>query len=39
MLFWLQDLDSLAGNIAHLHCDDGDPETLPQLLVTAGGVF
>eukprot|EP00854_Cymbomonas_tetramitiformis_P003833 gene3833-4789_t len=31
----LEDLDSLAGNIAFLHCDDDDPETFPNLIVTA----
>lgn len=31
----LEDLDSLAGNIAFAHCDDGDAATLPPLLVTA----
>jgi acyl-coenzyme A thioesterase 9 len=31
----LEDLDSLAGNIAFQHCDDGVVETRPQLLVTA----
>jgi acyl-coenzyme A thioesterase 9 len=28
-------MDSMAGYIAFLHCDDGDPSTLPPLLVTA----
>ena len=31
----LEDLDSLAGNIAFDHCDDADVTTRPQLLVTA----
>ena len=31
----LEDLDSLAGNIAFEHCDDADRQTRPQLLVTA----
>lgn len=31
----LEDLDSLAGNLAFAHCDDGLPETRPPLLVTA----
>jgi acyl-coenzyme A thioesterase 9 len=31
----LEDLDSLAGNIAFQHCDDADRSTRPQLLVTA----
>jgi acyl-coenzyme A thioesterase 9 len=31
----LEDLDSLAGNIAFSHCDDADRATRPQLLVTA----
>ena len=31
----LEDLDSLAGNIAFSHCDDADRNTRPQLLVTA----
>ena len=31
----LEDLDSLAGNIAFAHCDDADVATRPQLLVTA----
>lgn len=31
----LEDLDSLAGNVAFLHCDDEIPETRPPLLVTA----
>lgn len=31
----VEDLDALAGNIAFEHCDDGDPETMPHLLVTA----
>lgn len=31
----LEDLDSLAGNIAFHHCDDDDRNTRPQLLVTA----
>jgi acyl-coenzyme A thioesterase 9 len=31
----LEDLDSMAGNIAFAHSDDGSPETVPPLLVTA----
>ena len=31
----LEDLDSLAGNIAFQHCDDSNRTTRPQLLVTA----
>jgi acyl-coenzyme A thioesterase 9 len=31
----LEDLDSLAGNIAFAHCDDGNPLTHMPLLVTA----
>jgi acyl-coenzyme A thioesterase 9 len=31
----LEDLDSLAGNIAFTHCDDGNPLTDMPLLVTA----
>ena len=31
----MEDLDSLAGNIAFQHCDDADRNTRPQLLVTA----
>ena len=31
----LEDLDSMAGNIALAHSDDGDARTLPPLLVTA----
>ena len=31
----LEDLDSLAGNIAFKHCNDGLAATLPPLLVTA----
>ena len=31
----LEDMDSMAGNIAFVHCDDGDPATLPPMLVTA----
>lgn len=31
----LEDLDSLAGNIAFAHTDDGNPETMPPVLVTA----
>lgn len=31
----LEDIDSLAGNIAFSHCDDADRNTRPQLLVTA----
>ena len=31
----LEDLDSLAGNVAFAHCDDGDPSTPAPLLVTA----
>ena len=31
----LEDLDSLAGNIAFGHCDDDDPDTIPPMLVTA----
>lgn len=31
----VEDLDSLAGNIAFQHCDDADRNTRPQLLVTA----
>lgn len=31
----LEDMDSMAGNIAFTHCDDGDPATLPPMLVTA----
>lgn len=31
----LEDMDSMAGYIAFLHCDDGDPTNLPPLLVTA----
>ena len=31
----LEDLDALAGNVAFAHCDDGDPDTPPPLLVTA----
>ena len=31
----LEDLDSLAGNVAFAHCDDGDPNTPAPLLVTA----
>ena len=31
----LEDLDSLAGNVAFAHCDDGDPATPAPLLVTA----
>ena len=31
----VEDLDSLAGNIAFQHCDDANPNTRPQLLVTA----
>lgn len=31
----IEDLDSLAGNIAFQHCDDANPMTRPQLLVTA----
>ena len=32
-----EDLDALAGNIAFQHCDDGDSDTIPPLLVTASG--
>jgi acyl-coenzyme A thioesterase 9 len=31
----LEDMDSMAGYIAFLHCDDGDPSKMPPLLVTA----
>lgn len=31
----LEDMDSMAGYIAFLHCDDSDPSKLPPLLVTA----
>ena len=31
----LEDLDSMAGNLALAHTDDGDPATVPPLLVTA----
>ena len=31
----LEDMDSLAGYVAFLHCDDGDGGRLPPLLVTA----
>jgi acyl-coenzyme A thioesterase 9 len=30
-----EDLDAMAGNIAHTHCDDNDPLTPPLSLVTA----
>lgn len=30
----LEDLDSLAGNVAFSHCDDGDPDTFPPVLAT-----
>eukprot|EP00892_Ulva_mutabilis_P002977 jgi/Ulvmu1/12680/UM094_0037.1 len=31
----LEDLDSMAGNIAFVHTDDGDKATIPPMLVTA----
>lgn len=31
----LEDLDAFACNVAHAHCDDGDPNTRPIQLVTA----
>lgn len=31
----LEDLDSMAGNIAFRHCEDGEAMTLPPMLVTA----
>mmetsp|Transcript_22483 Transcript_22483/g.54939 ORF Transcript_22483/g.54939 Transcript_22483/m.54939 type:complete len:343 (+) Transcript_22483:30-1058(+) len=31
----LEDLDALAGTVAYLHCDDNDPSTYPNVLVTA----
>ena len=31
----LEDLDALAGSVAYLHADDGNPETEPLLIVTA----
>ena len=31
----LEDMDALAGSVAYLHVDDGDPETAPPILVTA----
>lgn len=31
----LEDIDAFAGNIAFLHCDDGNPETKQHRLVTA----
>ena len=31
----LEDLDAMAGNIAHTHCDDHNPRTPPLSLVTA----
>lgn len=31
----LEDLDAMAGNIAHTHCDDHNPQTPPLSLVTA----
>lgn len=31
----LEDLDALAGNIAHTHADDNNPETRPLQIVTA----
>lgn len=31
----LEDMDSMAGNIAFTHCDDDDPATLLPMLVTA----
>eukprot|EP01013_Petalomonas_cantuscygni_P036314 TRINITY_DN6608_c1_g3_i1.p1 TRINITY_DN6608_c1_g3~~TRINITY_DN6608_c1_g3_i1.p1 ORF type:complete len:478 (+),score=72.00 TRINITY_DN6608_c1_g3_i1:33-1466(+) len=31
----LEDMDALAGNVAHLHVDDGNPATRPVSIVTA----
>ena len=31
----LEDMDALAGSVAYLHVEDGDPETAPPILVTA----
>lgn len=31
----LEDMDALAGSVAYLHVDDGDPDTPPPILVTA----
>ena len=31
----LEDMDALAGSVAYLHVDDGDPDTAPPILVTA----
>ncbi|EKX47624.1 hypothetical protein GUITHDRAFT_106612 [Guillardia theta CCMP2712] len=31
----LEDIDAFAGNIAFMHCNDGDPETIVPTLVTA----
>ena len=31
----LEEMDSFAGNVAYLHCDDGDPNTELPILVTA----
>jgi len=31
----LEDIDAFAGNIAFMHCNDGDPKTMAPVLVTA----